>query len=179
MLPFLASKGFRATALVAGQTTKSLYAAIPVSGGESVILFLAFLGFFYFAFLFSNNTLENLWKKFFVLMLLFFVFTHYHPQWFLWLTPFLLIDLVESRLKHWPLAVVALGSWLGQVSFFDPGLSVWLFSPIFPNLYGLSGIWQILGINIDINMARSMLQTIFASTAIYYLYLYFPKKAKV
>jgi hypothetical protein len=179
ILPFLASSGFRSTALVAGQTTKSMYATLPISGGESVILFPALLVFFYFVFLFKKIKAEKLWSRFFVLLLIFFIFTHYHPQWFIWITPFLIIDLVKSGLKHWPLVLLAVITWLGQVSFFDPGLSVWLFSPIKPELYGQPGIWESLGINYNLNMARSVLQTLFVAVAGYYIYHHFPKGSKV
>lgn len=176
ILPFINSHGFRGNALVAGQTTKSLYATLPISGGEAIIFFPVFILFFYILFYFFTTKLENLWERFFIIILLFFIFTHTHPQWFLWLTPFLVIDLVKSRLKHWPLVLVSVIAWLGQVSFFDPGLSVWLFSPLVPSLYGQVGIWQSLGINIDLNFARSVLQTIFASIAVYYIYYYFPRR---
>jgi hypothetical protein len=176
ILPFLGSPGFRATALVAGQTTKSLYAALPISGGESIIYFPLFILFAYIIFFYNKAKLENLWERFFIIILIFFIFTHTHPQWFLWLTPFLVIGLVKSHLKHWPLVFVSLIAWLGQVSFFDPGLSVWLFAPIVPSLYGQAGLWSSFGSRIDVNSARSILQTIFVSVAAYYIYYYFPKK---
>ncbi len=176
ILPFINSSGFRATALVAGQTTKSMYATLPISGGESIILFPFLILFFYLVFLFKKEDLKSIWSRFFIVILLFFVFTHYHPQWLLWATPFLVIDLVKSGLKHWPLVLIIFLSWLGQVSLFDPGLSVWLFSPISPDLYGQVGIWESLGINVNLNMTRSYLQTIFVSVAAYYIYRYFPKK---
>jgi hypothetical protein len=176
ILPFIGSAGFRATALVAGQTTKSLYAALPISGGEAIIYFPLFIVLFYIIFFYSKSGLENLWERFFIIILTFFIFTHTHPQWFLWLTPLLILDLVKSRLKHWPLALIALIVWIGQVSFFDPGLSVWLFAPIVPSLYGQPGVWNSLGSRIDINSARSILQTVFVSVAAYYIYYYFPKK---
>jgi hypothetical protein len=176
ILPFISSPGFRATALVAGQTTKSLYATLPISGGEAIIYFPLFILFAYIVFFYGKAKLNNLWERFFILILVFFVFTHTHPQWFLWLTPFLVIDLVKSQLKHWPLVLVSLVVWIGQVSFFDPGLSVWLFSPIKPLLYGLPGIWSGLGNRIDVNSARSVLQTIFVSVAAYYIYYYFPQR---
>jgi hypothetical protein len=176
ILPFIGSAGFRATALVAGQTTKSLYAALPISGGEAIIYFPLFIVLFYIIFFYSKSGLENLWERFFIIILTFFIFTHTHPQWFLWLTPLLILYLVKSRLKHWPLALIALIVWIGQVSFFDPGLSVWLFAPIVPSLYGQPGVWNSLGSRIDINSARSILQTVFVSVAAYYIYYYFPKK---
>ncbi len=175
ILPFINSHGFRATALLAGQTTKSLYAALPISGGEAIILFPLFILFSYILFFYTKAKLSDLWQRFFIVILIFFILTHTHPQWFVWLTPFLIIDLIKSRLKHWPLVLIALIIWLGQVTFFDPGLSVWLFSPVWPILYGRPGIWQSLGINVDINFARSILQTTFVSGAAYYIYYYFPK----
>ncbi len=177
IVPFLSSSGFRATALLAGQTTKSMYAAIPISGGESIILFPFLILFFYIVFLFRNADLQTLWSRFFIIILIFFIFTHYHPQWLLWLTPLMIVGLVKSKLAHWPLVVLTLVSWLGLITFFDPGLSVWLFSPIYPALYGQPGIWQNLGLPIDINIARSYLQTFFVSAAAYYIYFYFPKKS--
>lgn len=182
ILPFVNSQGFRATALLANQTTKSLYATLPISGGEAIILFPLFIVFSYIIFFYDEvsfydkTKINNLWKRFFVVILLFFVFTHTHPQWFLWLTPFLVIDLIKSRLSHWPLTVIMFVVWLGQITFFDPGLSVWLFSPIAPTLYGQPDIWTSLGIKVDINFARSILQTIFASVAMYYIYYYLHKR---
>jgi len=176
ILPFIGSKGFRTTALLAGQTTKSMYAVLPISGGESIIIYMAAVLFIYIAFLYSTNSIDQLWSKYFLLMLLFFIFTHYHPQWFLWITPFLILDLIESKLKSLPLILLSFLSWIGLVIFFDPGLSTQLFAPLIPHLKNLPGIWQILGINININLARSYLQTIFVAVGFYYLYKYFPKK---
>ena len=178
IVPFLSSQGFRATALLAGQTTKSLYAQIPISGGETIILFLAFLVFIYVVFLYRSVSVEKLWQRFFILMLLFFIFTHWHPQWFLWITPFLIIDFVKSGLKRWLPLAISFFSFLGLLSFFDAGLTVWLFAPIAPKLYGAAGFWQQLGISLDINLARSVLQTLFAGSALYYLYIYFSKDSE-
>lgn len=176
ILPFLNSHGFRATALVAGQTAKSLYATIPISGGEAIILFPLFLLFFYIVFLFFTTEMEDLWKRFFIVILIFFIFTHYHPQWFLWLTPFLIIDLVKSGLKHWPLIALSLISWLGLITFFDPGLSTRLLAPIEPALQYAPGIWESLEVNFDLNGSRSILQTLFVAVAAYYIYYHFPRK---
>lgn len=176
--PFIWSEGFRMTAALANQTTKSFYANIPVSGGESIILFLAVVVFMYFVFYYKKTSLEDIWKRFFLMLLVFFIFTHFHPQWLLWMMPFYMIDLVVSKFKHWPVFTVVLISFVFLVSFFDPGLSVWLFAPINPALYGQMGIWQQLGLNIDINQARSVFHTIFVGTSLYYIYHYFPKSEK-
>jgi hypothetical protein len=174
--PFVWSRGFRMTAALANQTTKSFYANIPVSGGETIILFLAFVVFMYIVFYYSKTIVSDLWKNLFLMLLVFFIFTHYHPQWLLWMMPFFTIDLVVSRFKHWPLFVGVLITFVALLTFFDPGITVWLFAPINPALYGQLGIWQQLGINVDINQARSVFHTLFVGISIYYIYYYFPKK---
>ncbi len=176
--PFIFSKGFRATAALAGQTTKSLYAQIPISGGESIILFLAVVVFLYLVFIYKKTAAEDLWKRFFLMMLTFFVFTHYHLQWFVWITPFLLIDLVKSNFKNWVAIVLTLLSYIGLMTFFDPGLTVWLFAPINPLLWGAPGVWQLIGLNPDINIFRSIFHTLFVGAAIYYFYIHFPKNTE-
>ena len=173
--PFFASTGFRRTAMLAGQTTKSFYANVPISGGESIILFLATVMFIYILFLYKKTAIEDLWKRFFVMILVFFIFTHFHPQWFLWTMPFFVIDLVKTKLKHWPLFVGLLVTFVGMITFFDSGLSIGLFSAINPSLYNLSPLWNLLGLNVDINMFRSLLHTIFVGISSYYIYYYFPK----
>ncbi|MDP3918079.1 MAG: glycosyltransferase family 87 protein [Candidatus Woesebacteria bacterium] len=170
--PFIMSTGFRKTAMLAGQTTKSFYAQIPISGGESVILFLAVIIFFYILFMYKKTLVEDLWKRFFVMILIFFIFTHFHPQWFLWTMPFFVIELVSSKLKHWPLFVMLLITFIGMITFFDTGLSIGLFSAINPALYNLPPVWNLLGLNLDINVSRSILQTVFVGISAYYIYEY-------
>lgn len=174
--PFIMSVGFRRTAMLAGQTTKSFYAQIPISGGESVILFLAAIIFIYLVFLYHKTRIELLWEKFFICILTFFIFTHFHPQWFLWTMPFFIIDLVKSKLKHLPLFLALFITYVGMISFFDSGLSIGLFSAINPALYDLPSVWQLLGVNLDVNTARSILHTVFVGIALYYIYYYFPTK---
>jgi len=176
--PFIFSQGFRTTALLAGQTTKSFYAQIPISGGESIILFLAVVIFFYLLFFNRKSLAEDLWTRFFLMLLTFFIFTHYHPQWFLWITPFLVIDLVISNFKNWLACAVSLISYFVLITFFDPGLTVWLFSPVIPKLYGIPGIWQLMGLNPDINILRSVFQTVFVGAALFYIYVHFPREEK-
>ena len=62
---------------------------LPLSGAEYLSVFMVA----YFVLLIlatrSHNQKDSLWRFGLVLMLLFFAITHYHPQWFLWVAPFL------------------------------------------------------------------------------------------
>lgn len=176
ILPFLPSSGFRTNALLANQLNKSFYSQISVSGGESIILFLAALIFFYFVFLNFLSDKIYLWQHFFIVILLFFIFTHFHPQWFLWLTPFLIIEMIKSQFKNIFAIILMLLSWFWLLFFFDPSLSIGLFSPVNPQLYQGDDLWHLIGTSVDFNLLRSLFHTLIAGSAIYLIYSYFPKK---
>lgn len=178
ILPYLASQSFRTTALFANQSSKSLYANIPVSGGESIILFPAFLILFYL-FIWGKKEFFSkieIWKLYAVPLFLFFIFTHYHPQWLIWLTPFLILDLVNLRFKNPIPCLLIFFSWFASLFFFDPSLTLGMFAPLLPNLRNLPSIWTLSNINADYNIMRSLIQTVFAASSLYLVYQYFPVK---
>lgn len=176
VLPFISSSGYRSTALAANQMFKSLYAQIPISGGEGIILFVALIGFFYLIYLYRVGSAENLWQRFFIIILLFFVFTHYHPQWLLWLTPFLIIELLNNNFRHLVLVAVIAVAFLGSVSLFEQSLSIGLFVPLSPALWDGPNFWKLLNNNFDLNFLKSLFQSIFVCAAGYLIYQYFPKE---
>lgn len=176
IIPFLPSHGFRVTALMAGLTQKTLYAQIPISGGESLLLFPLLLLVLYFYFWFYDRSVERVWHRWFVVLLSFFIFTHFHPQWLSWLAPLLVIEVVSFRFKTvLPHIFLAL-SYIGMIFLFDPSLTVKIFAPLVPALYALPGTWQELGVRVDEVYIRSILATVFASACVFYIYLYFAKK---
>ncbi len=181
ILPYIFSTGFRYTALVASQTNKSFIAQIPISGGESLILFILAMVFVYLAFFyskiadFSQNNFELVSRRFLMVLLLFFIFTHFHPQWIIWITPFLIVDLILNNFKNLSLVLIMFTTYLLSLFFFEPSLTIWMFAPIFPFLNGLPSIWKMMGLSIDYNFIRSVLQTVFSAAAFFYIFIYFPK----
>lgn len=178
IIPYLPSSSFKTTALFANQSSKSLYADIPVSGGESIILFPVFLVFFYliiWGFNLSKVRID-IWKLYLIPLLLFFIFTHYHPQWLIWISPLLILDLVTSGFKNIIPNILIFVSWFASLFFFDPSLTLGIFSPIAPVLQNTPSIWTLMNIGVDYNLLRSLIQTISVSAALYLIYLYFPVK---
>ncbi len=174
--PYIFSSGYRNSALLADHSLKTLYATIPVSGGQSIILFLAAILFCYIVFYYSKNRVEDLWKKFLILLSVFFIFTHYHPQWFVWITPFIVLDIIKSKYKRILLLIPILISYFGLLTFFDPSLTTRIFSPLMPRLNSLTGIWDLIGIRFNLDESRSLLHTIFVAVGMYYVYLYLRKR---
>lgn len=176
ILPYLSSSSFRSTALFASQNSKSLYANIAVSGGETLLLFPLSLVFFYIIIWQKKEEPENLLGLFLIPLLLFYIFTHFHPQWFIWVTPFLIINLVKEKFKNLTPVLIVLVSYIGSLFFFDSSLTIGLFVPLFPVLENIGSIWDILHVSLDINLSRSILQTIFAAGCLYLVYDFSKKR---
>lgn len=175
ILPYLTSAKFRSTALFANQSSKSLYVSIPVSGGESIILFPAFLILIY---LLIPKQLDksSLWKFYLIPLLLFFIFTHYHPQWLIWITPFIILDLVIEKFKNIMPVIMIFMSWFASLFFFDPSLTIGLFNPIIPVLKDAPDIWNLTHLNPDYNFSRSLLQTILVAASTYLIIKLYKKE---
>lgn len=178
IIPFLPSSSFRSTALFANQNSKSLYANIPVSGGESIILFPVFLLLFYLI-IWNTKKKLSIWSLYSIPLLLFFIFTHFHPQWLIWLTPFLILDLVRNGIKNIIPILLVILTWFASLFFFDPSLTVGIFSPITPALKSAPSIWELLHINMDYNSARSLIQTVFVAAGLYFIVTYLHSNEQV
>lgn len=130
ILPFaLTSPGFRAYSLLTSQTDKMLFAKVMVSGDQFISLFI--VGYFALA-LFCTYSKKQYWPIFWTgILLVLFSVTHYHPQWFLWLTPWLIIFLIKEINFRW-LVIALFVADLGITLSFDQSLHYGLFAPIAP-----------------------------------------------
>ncbi|MAG59626.1 hypothetical protein CMO96_02440, partial [Candidatus Woesebacteria bacterium] len=96
--PYLPSVGFRQYALVASQTDKMLFAKIPVSGAEFLPIFVVLFGLLIWL-CFQKPDRIALWQWFLIVLLSFFGLTHYHPQWFVWTVPLLILLVVSDATR--------------------------------------------------------------------------------
>lgn len=169
-LPFLSSPGFRQMVLFSPKSEKMLYMQFPVSGAEGLYPFIMGLMIFFLIAYYKRTKLQ-LADYFLGILLLTFSITHYHPQWFLWITPFLAYKLVQTDFKVGLVISVFVLSWLYIVFTFDPSLSYGLFNPLWPNLGDATvGLTDVISKFTDANMVRSVVRSAFAGTAIYYIY---------
>jgi len=180
--PFMKTSAFRQTVLFSGQSQKMLFMTLPVSGAEGVYLFIFGLVLIYLYTAYKQSLMlrnkgqqEKIWQYYFWVLLLFFSVTHYHPQWFLWLTPFLIWTMIESNWRRfWP-SLILVGCWLVITLLFEPSLSVGLFAPILPQLKNVSlgnfgtlsrgAGFRFAGGNLDAFQIRSLTRSIFDATS--------------
>lgn len=155
ILPFIGSVAFRQTVLFSNQSQKMLFAKIPVSGAEYLSLFVVF---YIFLLLLGTFKKLELWKWFLLVMLLFFSVTHYHPQWFLWISPLLLIETANYK-KYFLLSVCLLIFWLMITFLFEPSLSISLFAPVSKSLMAVKPLSEQLNRYYDVFTLKSLIRS--------------------
>ena len=175
ILPFVNSAGFKQNVLFSNQSEKMLFAKIPVSGAEYLSLFVVI---YIFLLIFSFVKKMDLWKWFLVVILLFFSVTHYHPQWFLWATPFLIIFLVIYP-RFWSFPVILFFCWFFIMIFFEPSLSIGLFAPISNSLTVPIPLSDVVNHYYNVFQFKSIIRSIFAGTSSFLIFKLFTQKNNV
>lgn len=122
---YLPSPGFRLYALVAQHSDKLWFAKILVSGSQYLPLFIIGVVLLFWLKYFSPKLFPN-WAWLMLPLLLFYSVTHFHPQWFTWVTPFLLLSFLTFP-KTRPLLASLLVCWFIVVLSFESSLNFGLF----------------------------------------------------
>lgn len=133
ILPYIFSPAFRMYALFAAHTAKTTYAGIAISGGVSIPWF--FILYVLIAlFLFEGKI--SLFRSVGLTILSVLAFNHFHPQWFLWFTPFLIIYVLKHHRLNLYLAFLV--SWILIWLSFDPslhaGMIIWFKQALPPTM---------------------------------------------
>ncbi|MFA5828013.1 MAG: hypothetical protein WC841_01440 [Candidatus Shapirobacteria bacterium] len=122
ILPYLGSPAYRAFSLFADQINKSTYAGIAISGGTAIPWF--FIAYSVILLLFWKNNISFL-TAFGAGLLSSLAFTHFHPQWLVWLMPWMVIWAIKNESMMVYLA--AIFGWFCVLFSFDPTLHYAIF----------------------------------------------------
>ena len=123
ILPYLGSTAYRHYALFAEQIGKSTYAGVSIASGHDIPYF----------FIAYTLIVLLLWQRRFTFfqavgtaLLSSLVFSHFHPQWLVWVMPWLVIYSIEKSDPLIYLAIIA--SWFGVLFSFDATLHMQIFT---------------------------------------------------
>src|SRR3989344_475359 len=121
LLAYLPSPGFRSFALLASQSEKIQFAKVMVSASQYLPLF--FVGLIFLVWKHRQNpTAFPIYGWLAAVCLLFYSLSHWHPQWFIWATPFLTLWAAAHPPVRVPLlALLGLYFLLGLT--FEPSLN--------------------------------------------------------
>lgn len=154
--PFLGSPAFKQYALLASQSDKMLFAKIPISGSQYLPVFLLGLLLLYWWNYYHPKSLP-LWGWLASPLLLFYSVTHFHPQWFIWVIPLMVVAVI-SNIKLLVPYIALIASYFAIVLFFEPSLNF--------GLFGLS-FWlpQLTGHYLNSEFLSSVFRGLLAGTA--------------
>ncbi|MDO8638551.1 MAG: hypothetical protein Q7R43_03170 [Candidatus Daviesbacteria bacterium] len=167
VIPYLGSRQFRLNALLAPQLDKVLYANLPLSGSESILIVPAVVLTLYLIFFFKKRGYNDFLNFSLITLLLVLTFTHFHIQWFLWITPLLILWFLEGQDKNKLLPILGLSfSLLVMLFCFDSSLQLKLFAPLWPNFDQMKGLTENLSTE-RLESIRNLAATIFAGSTFY------------
>lgn len=166
--PYLGSKGFRAMVLFGPKETKMLFMGWPVTAAEAVMPFILFLTVFYLMSYFTKVKLQVEHYFLFILLLLFSV-TDYHPQWFLWIIPFIIWAIVRYSGKYIEIVITLVAAWLIITLLFEASLSYGLFVPVLHYLANAPSLSVYLSKVTDVFQFRSIIRSIFAGASVFWV----------
>ena len=115
--PYLFSPAFRMYALDATHTNKSIQAGIEIASGNVIPWYLIVIVMLALMVLYKKISILSI---FLISILGSLAFNHFHPQWFLWLVPFLIIYAFENQ--RLSLFLILILSWSSIWLSFDPSL---------------------------------------------------------
>lgn len=105
--PYLGSVAFKHYALLASQADKLEYAKIMVSGSQYLSLFWVGIILLYWWNLFDYKR-TPIWGWYISALLLFFSVTHWHPQWFTWISVTLIFAWIYRLKTRLPIFILLL-----------------------------------------------------------------------
>ena len=122
ILPYLSSAGYRYYAMSAEQISKTTYAGIAIASGTVIPWF--FVAMVLIAMMLWFKKIQY-FEASTAILLSSLAFTHFHPQWLVWITPLFIIFAINKKsLILWATLV---GSWILVLLSFDPSLHSQIF----------------------------------------------------
>ncbi|PIP85541.1 hypothetical protein COY48_00390 [Candidatus Collierbacteria bacterium CG_4_10_14_0_8_um_filter_43_86] len=167
--PFLSSSAFKYMVFGA-KSQKMFYMEWMLTAAEGVYPYLLGVVLIYLHAFRASHPIQKLWKYYLGYFLLLFAVTHYHPQWFLWVSPFIIIELVANRWRNLWLDLTLLACYVFIVLTFDNSLSVGLFAVANQSLNNFPGIDKLLMAKTDLVFLKSSVRSLFAGVSLFLIF---------
>lgn len=168
--PFLGSQAFYQNTLASGLSQRIFQAAIDLGFGEKFLLVPALLIFlFLHAYSKNKGNPESTTNYFLAVLLALLAGTHFHPQWTIWVLPFLL--LFTTKHKAWLELTLFVLAWTGIILFFDDKfLTLGLASPMDPGILFLPTLPALIKASFDPSLVQSIAHTILSAVSIWIIW---------
>jgi len=163
--PFLGSIYFRQSSFVSGLSQRMFFLGLDIGFEEQILLVVLALVFLFLLADRRESGSGNLTAYFLAIPLIILAGSHFHPQWLLWVTPFLALVFARKKSLFLPIVILLLG-WLGTVLLFNDKFLTWgLFSPFDSGVFFFPPLRDLVANFIPPSLLQSLFHTIFSGAA--------------
>ncbi|PIQ70512.1 hypothetical protein COS55_00200 [Candidatus Shapirobacteria bacterium CG03_land_8_20_14_0_80_40_19] len=167
VLPFLKSVSFRQSSFVSGLSQRLFILNLSIGFEEQILLVIFSLVLLFLIADWKKEVGESLSGYFLAVPLIVLAGSHFHPQWLIWITPFLALSVGKCKKLLLPSAILLTG-WLGTVVLFNDKFLTWgLFSPFDPGIFFLPPLRDLIADFFSPVLLQSLFHTLFAACAIW------------
>jgi len=167
VLPFLKSVSFRQSSFVSGLSQRLFILNLSIGFEEQILLVIFSLVLLFLIADWKKEVGESLSGYFLAVPLIVLAGSHFHPQWLIWITPFLALSVGKCKKLLLPSAILLTG-WLGTVVLFNDKFLTWgLFSPFDPGIFFLPPLRDLIADFFSPVLLQSLFHALFAACAIW------------
>jgi hypothetical protein len=173
MAPFLGQNYFRQEVLYSGLSIRIFESVLDIGFGDKLLIVPVLLVLTALIGIKKKvgKSIEGVATILLTATLLILGFTHFHPQWFIWIMPFAVILMAKSKNFWWYTALV-FSIFLIIILFEDKYLYWGLLTPINPELINLPYTSEVLSAKgVDISLLNNLAHSIVAGVAFYWLWI--------
>jgi hypothetical protein len=181
IIPFITTPSFFESNLVSGLSQRLFQLEITLGFGESLHIVPIIL-FYLFILSVGSKYLKPGYLNKFLLAVSAVVIagSRFHPQWGLWLLPFLVIESVKMMKKEYEQVAVSLIlvfiGYLGTVILFDDKFLTWgIISPLDPGILFLPTPYSLVNKLFDASLLQGLFHSLFAAGLLWFVIAAFRK----
>ncbi len=164
--PFLKDPSFVDSVLVSGLSQRLFHMSLTTGFDKSILIIPGVISIILFYFISQADKKPLLSGSYAAVLLIALAGSHFHPQWTLWVMPFVTIYLVKKR-ELWPLVVFSV-AWIAVLLLFPDNFLTWgVVSPLDPQAFNLPAISSILSPTLP---WANLAQTFFAAISLWIAY---------
>lgn len=139
------------------------------------MLYIFLLGYvFVLAFAFHyrrTGSFKEVFNISLAVLLLFYAFSVFNPQWFIWVTPLLAIQFALDK-KIWPFHLILIVGFIFITFYWGRGLAGGLLAPLNPEFFwSLPSPAEIIGRFVSASGIINLARTVFSGTAVWMAFL--------
>lgn len=135
-IPAISIEQYRNNILAGGNSSKILFAYLPIGMDRGLMYFILFYILIFFHFLLNKPSKNSILLYSYIALVGIFSLSLFHVQWFIWLMPFIIIyHLHQFRINA--LLILLYLSFFGLVILQQSSLNIGMLGPIEPTLWKL------------------------------------------